>query len=261
MQKLGYNTSFTYGGDADFANFRSYLTASSFDEITDVDDFPDSLDASKWGVHDGFMLEKAWDEIEASQSPFFKVILTQSSHEPFDVPAKPFLPPINEKNLFLNSCHYTDSCLGAFLDKLKSSKQWENTVVLLTADHGHRLPGNLPLQNRERFRIPFLITGGAINQKNIVISTIGNQTDIANTLLAQLGEANKDFGFSKNLFADSVKSFSASYYNDGFLRISNNQFAVYDNVIRKFILIEGNKREPEAALAHQQKLYSDYNKR
>ncbi|MCE2732089.1 MAG: LTA synthase family protein [Flammeovirgaceae bacterium] len=256
MQKLGYHTSFTYGGDADFANFRSYLTASGFDAITDVDDFPDSLDASKWGVHDGFMLDKAWQEVEASQSPFFKVILTQSSHEPFDVPAKPFLPPTDEKNLFLNSCHYTDSCLGAFLDKLKSSKQWENTVVLLTADHGHRLPGNLPLQHLERFRIPFLITGGAISKKNI-----GNQTDIANTLLTQLQAGSKDFIFSKNLLADSVTSFSASYFNDGFLWVSDTQFAVYDNVIRKFIEVRGNQKQIEAALAHQQKLYSDYNKR
>ncbi len=86
LKKLGYKTSFIYGGDVDFANFRSYLTTSGFDHLTTMDDFPDDINTSKWGIHDHFMFNQSLQELDTTQAPFAKVILTLSSHEPFDVP-------------------------------------------------------------------------------------------------------------------------------------------------------------------------------
>src|SRR5690606_4836434 len=108
IKRLGYTTSFIYGGDIDFANFRSYLNTGGFDNITTVDDFDDDLYTSKWGVHDHHMLADALKELQSETQPFFKVILTLSSHEPFDVPMEPYIKGTDQESLFLNSCHYTD---------------------------------------------------------------------------------------------------------------------------------------------------------
>jgi phosphoglycerol transferase MdoB-like AlkP superfamily enzyme len=261
MKELGYSTSFVYGGDADFANFRSYIASSGFSNLTEVDDFDDALDASKWGVHDGFMLQRALQEIDTASAPYFKVILTQSSHEPYDVPMKPMLPATNDANKFVNACHYTDSCLGAFIDKLKATERWKNTVVLITADHGHRFPNNVSLQTKERFHIPFLIIGGAVTVDS-VIHTVGGQTDIVNTLLAQLDKVDPEFLFSKNLLSTEVVPHAAFYFTDGYGFVLPNKFLVYDNVAKKFIK-EQNVTDVERdwSKAYQQKLYSDFNKR
>jgi phosphoglycerol transferase MdoB-like AlkP superfamily enzyme len=258
IANLGYHTSFTYGGDVDFANFRSYLTNSRFDHITTNEDFPDE-DESKWGVHDHIVFERAFQECDTARGPFFKVVLSLSSHEPFDVPMVPFIKGQDEESLFLNSCHYTDKSIGEFMTKAKASSWWKNTVIIFVADHGHRHPGNKELKAKERFRIPLLIAGGAIT-KDTVIHTYGGHTDIANTLLAQFGKSQKEFRYSKNILSPQVKSFAAYFFNNGYGFVSPEKYIVYDNAGKQFLNKEGATEEDlNLTRAYQQILYLDYN--
>lgn len=261
LKQLGYRSSFIYGGDVDFANFRSYLTNGAFDHITSVDDFEADIDESKWGLHDHYMFAQAMRELDTTRAPFFKTLLTLSSHEPFDVPMKPLLAGQDEETLFLNACHYTDSTLGAFIDHAKQQPWWANTVVIITADHGHRHPGNKSLQDKARFKIPLLMVGGAVRQ-DTVIHTLSGQTDIAQTLLSQLHAPSADFRFSKNILAHNVVPFAVYYYNDGFGFISPGKFLVYDNAGHQFSTSEGaSAQDRDLALSYEQILYIDYNKR
>jgi phosphoglycerol transferase MdoB-like AlkP superfamily enzyme len=257
--KLGYHTSFIYGGDVDFAYFRSYLNTSGFQHITDLEDFDENLYTSKWGVHDHFMFQKAIQELDTTKEKFFKVILTLSSHEPFDVPQTPIIKDKDEESLFINSCHYTDKSLGTFIQYCKRQSWWQNTLVIITADHGHRLPGNKELNSKERFHIPLLMIGGTV-EKDTVVHTIGNQTDISNTLLGQINKPDPAFLFSKNLLSDDAKSFAAYFYNDGYGFIKPHCYIVYDNPGKQFIKVEGaHPSDLEESKAYQQKLFTNYN--
>lgn len=259
IKSLGYHTSFIYGGDVDFANFRSYLNTSGFERLTTLDDFEDSLYTSKWGVHDEYMFNQALTELDTTREKFFKVILTLSSHEPFDVPMKPFIKGNDPESLFLNSCHYTDQCVGAFISHCKTQSWWDNTVVIITADHGHRHPGNKKLHEKERFRIPLLLIGGAVKSDS-VIHTVGSQTDLANTLLGQLDKTSPNFQFSKDLFNPEAKSFAAYFFNDGYGFITPDAYLVFDNQGKRFITAEGNVDTfSDPSKAYQQKLFSIYN--
>jgi phosphoglycerol transferase MdoB-like AlkP superfamily enzyme len=261
MRAMGYKSSFLYGGDVDFANFRSYLTTGGFDHITDMDDFPSELNTSKWGVHDHYMFAQALKELDTTRAPFFKVILTLSSHEPFDVPMEPYIKGNDEESLFLNSCHYTDKSLGDFIRTCKQQPWWHNTIVVMTADHGHRHPGNKPLSVKERFKTPLLIIGGPI-KKDTVIHTMGGQTDIANTLLAQLDKPSADFVFSKNILGNKVVPFASFFFNDGYGFVLPDKLIIYDNPGKQFLKKEGvDESDLELSKAYQQALYSDYNKR
>lgn len=259
LRSLGYRTSFIYGGDIDFAYFRSYLNTSGFDRITELDDFDQDLYTSKWGVHDHYMFEKAMAELDTASGPFFKVILTLSSHEPFDVPAKPLIKKTDPESLFLNSCHYTDESLARFIRYCKKKPWWDNTVVILVADHGHRFPRDKQLSDKERFRIPLLIVGGAI-RSDTVIHKIGSQTDIAATLLHQLNAKAEKFTYSKNLAAPDSKPFAAYFFNDGYGFVTPRCYIVYDNQGRRFLRQDGaGSLDIDISKAYQQQLYSDFN--
>ncbi|MDZ7646461.1 MAG: LTA synthase family protein [Cytophagales bacterium] len=210
LEKSGYHTSFVYGGDIGFANMESYLTQAGFAHITDVDDFNSDLDDSKWGVADHYVFEQLLHESDTAVNPFFKVMLSLSSHEPFEVPMETVIKGNDEGSLYLNACYYTDKSLGEFIRVAKSKPWWNNTLIIITADHGHRFPNPQELKEKERFKIPMLWLGGAINQVDLRIKNFGNQTDLANTLFNQLTlPSPSDFLFSRNLMADSVNSFAS----------------------------------------------------
>jgi phosphoglycerol transferase MdoB-like AlkP superfamily enzyme len=259
MLGLGYHTSFVYGGDIDFANFRSYLTNSRFDHITSMEDFPSELNHSKWGVHDHIVFQRALQECDTTRQPFFKVMLSLSSHEPFDVPMVAKFPGHDIEHLFLNSCYYTDQCIGDFIVKAKASSWWNNTVIIFVADHGHPLPGHKPLQSRQRYRIPLIMVGGAV-KTDTLIEKFGGQTDIANTLLGQLSHPSASFTFSKNLLSPSSRSFATYFFNDGFGFVTPDQYIVYDNVGKEFIEKDGaGPKDLERSKSYEQILFTDYN--
>jgi len=262
LRKLGYQSSFLYGGDVNFANFRSYLTSSGFDHITAIEDFPAEQNVSKWGVHDHFMLEHALSEIDTAHAPFFKAILTLSSHEPFDVPMTRFIQGNDIESLFLNACHYTDKSVGDFIASAKTKPWWNNTLIVITADHGHPLPGNKELTDTRRFKIPLLMLGGAI-RKDTVVHTLAGQTDIINTLLAQLDKPDPAFRFSKNIMGNHAEPFAAYFFNDGFGFLRPDKAMLYDNPGKRFIKTTGDPTDDDmrTGKAYVQTLYSDYNQR
>ena len=44
----------------------------------------------------------------------------------------------SEDEKFMNSVYYTDKCLGDFVEKLRKRDDWDNTLVIMVADHGVR---------------------------------------------------------------------------------------------------------------------------
>ncbi|MFZ6012730.1 MAG: LTA synthase family protein, partial [Bacteroidota bacterium] len=224
-------------------------------------DFPGEWNESKWGVHDHLVFDRALTELDTTTGPFFKVILSLSSHEPFDVPMKPKVPGQSEESMFLNSVYYTDQCLAAFIDRARQKPWWNNTLMIFVADHGHRHPRNKELKDKERFRIPFLMIGNVV-KKDTVIHTYASQTDIANTLLSQLANPSSDFKFSNNALSPEAKSFAYYFFNDGYGMVAPDKYIIYDNTGRQFLRREGvTEEELEESKGYQQILFSDYNRK
>jgi len=261
LEKSGYHTSFVYGGDIGFANMESYVTQAGFSHITEVDDFENEFDDSKWGVADHFVFERLLNECDTASHPFFKVMLSLSSHEPFEVPMETVIEGNDEGSMFLNACYYTDKSLGEFIRKAKQKPWWNNTLVIITADHGHRFPNPNELKEKERFKIPMLWLGGAINQPGIRINTYAGHTDIANTVLNQVGiGSSTDFSFSKNILADTVTSFAQYIFSNGYGYVSPTHENIFDFDLNNYLKREGNENELPLGKAYMQKLFDDYNK-
>lgn len=261
LKENGYDLHFVHGGDVDFTNMRGFLTAGGFTHITGDTDFPVEDRLSKWGVADNKMFNYLYDEIVAEsddKKPALKVMLTLSSHEPFDVDYHHFEDP------YVNSIAYTDSCIGSFIDRLKNTSAWDNLLIIGVADHAY---ANYPagIQNHEmlRYRIPMFWTGGALSHQ-AVVNTYGSQTDLAATLFGQMDIDCQDFVFSKNMFDPAVSHYSFYSFSDGFGFVNDSICYVQDNARSGVGLTGTNDPAGKAELwgkAYLQTLYDDLSKR
>ena len=262
FNELGYNSSFWYGGEIDFANFNSFVIGSGFSTIVTMDDFDPKDYNSKWGVHDHVMFKALEESMKSVKEPFLNVVLTLSSHEPFDVPMDPVFKGDDQLTKYKNSVFYADKSLGAFLDWAKTSDWWKNTLVIMLADHCCRISEETPVYSPEIFRIPMVWTGGVLNERGIKIAKLGSQVDIPITLLNQLGLSG-DFEFGKDLLSEESNSFAFYTYNEGFAFITDSSAVIFDKKLNKAVLNEGSgsAKAEKAGKAYLQVLFDDYLKR
>ncbi|HYW95069.1 MAG TPA: LTA synthase family protein [Bacteroidales bacterium] len=233
-----YHTAFYYGGDLNFANFRAYFSNPYLDRVITVDDFPDSLATQKWGVPDQYLFDRILKDINETKGRFFYSCFTLSSHEPFDVPGEPVFGTATRDDLCRNAFHYTDECLGHFLDSARHAPWWDQTLIIFVADHGSRSPGNTPNHVEKKFRIPMIWTGGAL-LKDSVVNKTGSQTDIPATLLAQFGFNHDEYPYSKDLLNAGSPAFAFYAFNNGFGFKTDSSFVIWDNVYGKAIETKG----------------------
>lgn len=206
LKAEGYDCAYYYGGDANFTNMKAYLVSAGFETIIEDKDFPLVDRMSKWGVVDHKVLDRAADcnadSWKEGQQPRFVVVQTSSSHEPFDVPYNN--PSLTDPAA--NAFAYTDSCLTAFVNRLRESPRWNRSLVVVVPDHYGAYPKNLGLM-LDRHHVPLVMTGGALARKG-EIRIPASQVDIAATLLGQMGIDHTDFKFSKDIFAAGGKQFA-----------------------------------------------------
>ena len=259
LAQNGYDLQYVYGGDANFTNMRSYLTAMGFENIISDVDFPLSQKLSKWGAHDDVMFDKIASQLEAGQEkePFLKVIQTSSSHEPFEVPD--FNRLEDER---LNSIAFADSCLQVFINRYKETPYWSTTLFVLVPDHAMQYPADLDIFSSERYRIPLVLYGEALACRGIRVDVLGSQIDIAATLLAQLGLPHGEFAFSKDMMNPLNPHFGFFTVPDAFGMVTDSGEVVFDNVSEKiYSTTLPDTLDLERGKAFLQKLYDDLDER
>lgn len=254
LQKMGYDLSFCYGGDENFTNMRSYLLNAGFEKRVCDSDFNSADLSSKWGAYDHVVINRFVDDLnKQKETPFFKVLLTLNSHEPFDVPFHKFEDP------YPNSVAYTDSCLGVFYDHFKNSPFWDNTLLILLPDHARPYPSSMSNQEEGRYKAPLIWAGGAL-KKHGVCESIGSQIDLGTTLLSQFGVDSIPFKFGKNMFSSKAPKYAFYAFNNGFGFVDSSGVSIFD-CDGQMIIREDDPLNTEKGKAYLQLLMEDFNKR
>lgn len=239
LKLAGYHNSFFYGGDLNFGNMNTYLRGANFDEIIDGQNFSSKNWNSKWGVHDHIVFEKLLSKISDYPAPFFATLFTLSSHEPFEFPGKNKFGADTKTDKFLSSLAYTDSALGQFIAMAKTKDWWDNSLVVILADHGHPLPMESGFLNQpSRFHIPMLWLGGALS-KTGYNNSFSTQTDFAYTLLELLNLPSSDYEWGKDLFSVSSDNFSHYSFNMGFGILNEHNVSIFDYTAGEFLPTDG----------------------
>lgn len=263
LKENGYTTRFLYGGDINFTNTAGYLRSTGYDLIESQESFPTNVrHTHDWGVTDCIMFDSLYNRIMRmpTQRPWHMGVLTLASHEPWGVPYQRIK---NDK--VANAMAYLDDCVGKFVERFKHTQLWSNTLIIFLPDHGIGFGSITNDVDERKSHIPIIMTGGAVKQPR-VISLLCNQTDLAATLLGQLGIKHNEFRMSRDVLSTSYTHPSVVhtwqegiYYKDASGISVINLLTKPESIFRE--TPQASKQRVNAAKAILQTSYNDLEQR
>ncbi len=218
LKSKGYTSSFVYGGDLNFANMRNYIVYQGFENIIGKTDFESDDVITEWGVPDHIVASRAIqiceDVNKQQKGPFFTTVLLLSSHTPFEVPVPNDIKGIDIPSKYKASVKYSDYAMSVFFQLAKSKSWFENTVFIITTDHGSSHTG-LANNSEQRFRIPFIVYNYQTESlsSSLDVSTVSNQFDLPFSIAKSINSDPSDFSFGRDLWCVTDKR-TAFFSND-----------------------------------------------
>ena len=189
LKKRGYDTSFVYGGMANFDNMGSFFSGNGFDNILDETTFTnDGVDyklKGTWGYSDEDLVVKANNYFKTKgDEPFFSLMFSSSNHEPFEFPEGSIELYEEPQATVHNAMKYADYAIGKFFELAKQEAYFKNTIFLIVADHNTRTYGSnlVPI---DKFHIPALIIAPELESGSY--TKLCSQIDLPSTVLSLLG--------------------------------------------------------------------------
>jgi hypothetical protein len=199
----GYACSMFYSSYFDYTGFRDLLRNRGLDTMYDADTMPGAQTNKhvSWGLQEEATLGAMRAQIKqyaADKRKFFLTYVPAAPHNPFDgTPARFQKNRKIEKYgdlspFYINELLYMDWTITSIIDQLKESGLLDNTLVVITADHGEMLGedggpvGHGWAITPELANVPLIIMdpghpGYHLND------TIGSQVDLLPTILDSLG--------------------------------------------------------------------------
>ncbi|HSE42685.1 MAG TPA: sulfatase-like hydrolase/transferase [Acidobacteriota bacterium] len=130
-----------------------------------------------------------WMEHRSSQSPFFAFIHFYDPHSPYTPPSG-YSASNRLEDLYSGEIKYADFALGKLFAGLKKSNNWNDSVVLITSDHGEMLNEHGELGHGFFLYQPALVVPLILRAQGIKPNSVNDLVeivDIAPTLLDVTG--------------------------------------------------------------------------
>lgn len=144
------------------------------------------------GGDDCRMIKPALDWASNGTKPFFLMMITSISHDPYEVPAwfgRCKSTDVKEK--YLHTVRYTDYFLEEFFHQLKSCGLNNNTIVSITGDHGTSFRVEIArgrwVPYEEVIRVPWIIHWPGHIKPGQIIDWPCSQMDFTPTILKLIG--------------------------------------------------------------------------
>lgn len=212
MQAAGYDLEVWSSASMSFPEFRECAFVECLDSVHD--DFPheraaerDLAVAAAFGEFLGGRAARR--EAGGESAPFFGFVLLDAAHQAYDyLGPGPFQPAVEgldyielahnrtpelvEKisNRYRNALHFADGVAGTLLERLRASGEFEDTLVIVTGDHGEEFQesgfwGHTSNFTPEQIDVPFFLLGAGVEPGVELRPT--THLDIAPTVLELLG--------------------------------------------------------------------------
>jgi len=112
------------------------------------------------------------------------------------------------------------AAVAPFINSMKTTEEWKNTLVIVVPSHGKA--DNEALKNAAYITMAW--TGGAV-QNTRRVGWLCSQTDVAATLLGQMGIEHNKFAYSRDVMSPQYKrQFALHTFANGFATIDASGF-------------------------------------
>ncbi|MFC4598321.1 LTA synthase family protein [Cohnella hongkongensis] len=208
LKAQGYDTATFHTNDVQFWNRTELYPALGFDRYYDKSFYGDT-DHIAYGSSDEVLYAKTIEELkkmDESDRPFYAHVLSMSAHHPYNLPEskrRMTLPEEMEGSMigrYILAQNYADYALGAFLEELKSSGLWDDSIVMIYGDHQGLPVYSMKSDERElmrelvgheygyadMFNVPFIMHVPGVTYPALIERT-GGQIDILPTIANLLG--------------------------------------------------------------------------
>ena len=139
----GYTTHVFHGDVSTFWNRANIYPNLGYQTWNMKDSYTSTRNIGITGLGDEDFFEQSLPKIQSLQQPFMATLITLSSHTPFILPEDlrtltiPADSGLNDtQTQYLESVHYTDQAIGNFINQLKQSGLYDNSVIVIFGDHG-----------------------------------------------------------------------------------------------------------------------------
>jgi len=192
LKKHGYQTGFYYGGDASFDNMKLFMQQNGTEYIVDMHDFDaktyqkiSPIKNFSWGFEDAALYQFYLQHLN-NKTPYFNVLLTLSTHDPFTLNQSKMYSQkfdsylhqlsikqsvkenIKHYKQMLSTVLYADDCIKHFFELYKQRADFAHTIFIITGDH--RMP-EIPLSDKlDRYHVPLIIYSSLLKENKVSIT-------------------------------------------------------------------------------------------
>jgi phosphoglycerol transferase MdoB-like AlkP superfamily enzyme len=223
FEDKGYSVIFAYGGYGYFDNMNAFFDANDYRAV-DRRSIPSQRVEFEnvWGVADEHLYDHVIAEMDreyaaSPRQPVFVHVMTTSNHRPYTYP--PGRVDIPSGSGREGAVKYTDYALGRFIESARTRPWFDDTVFVLTADHGANARGTsrIPV---DKYLIPLMVYSPA-HVKPRRIDRLMSQIDVPPTVLGLLDVDYYSKFFGRDMLkapAESDRAFVANYQTLGYLK-------------------------------------------
>ncbi|MCM3443935.1 LTA synthase family protein (plasmid) [Metabacillus halosaccharovorans] len=246
LKEHNYYSATFHANNASFWNRDIMYNSFGVDHFYDIDSYEVTAKNSVgWGLKDKEYFEQSVDLMKELPQPFYSYFITLTNHFPFELGEEDrFIDEFDSNsgtlNRFFPTVRYQDEALKRFIEKLKESGLYENSIIVLMGDH-YGISENhnkamakflekdeiTPYDSVQLQRVPFLIhMPGITDQNPKLISDISGQIDVKPTLLHLLGIDTSDMiHFGNDLFSPERNPFAVlrngSFITEDYISVSD----------------------------------------
>lgn len=224
LNEEGYDTSFFHGAPNGSMGFLGFSNILGFDHYYGMTEFnnDEEFDGS-WGIWDEPFFQFMKETLDNKETPFFSTIFTVSSHEPYIVPEK-YNNKFPKGTIRMHECvGYTDFSFKRFFEEARKSDWYNNTIFIITADHGNLKAYDEYKKVLNRDAVPILIFKPNSNLIG-VNNELSQQIDIYPTILDLIGYDKPFRSWGRSLVSnDGVAPFVISY-NSGAYQLQMGKY-------------------------------------
>jgi arylsulfatase A-like enzyme len=219
LKAQGYRTSFLTSGFIEYVNQDAFLRSRGYDEVRGFEQLDAGEAVNSWGGSDAVLVDRTLEWIDRDPArPFYATVWTQQAHHPYDsVPGHeavdffgdgPLPPDDYDLGRYLNAVASVDHQLGRLFAGLRARGLDDETLVVVTADHGEAFGDPHPTWGHgfrlydEGVRVPLMLWSPVLFPEGRRDDTVASHVDVAPTVLDLLGVAAPAEWEGRSVFAE-----------------------------------------------------------